>query len=133
MNESHAIVIFDGVCNLCSNSVQFIIKRDKPGFFQFISRQSTRAKEILKEHNIETEPESVVLILDNKTYQKSRAALVICSRLTWPWKIVSWLRIIPSILLDPFYNLIAKFRYKIWGKKESCMIPSPEIKNRFLD
>ena len=131
MNQN-GIVIFDGECNLCSNSINFIIKRDKVGYFKFLSLQSERAKEILKGKLTEV-PDSVILFEEGQIHIRSRAALIISSKLTWPWKIVSWLRILPSFLLDPFYKLIARNRYKIWGKKEKCIIPSPEIKDRFLN
>ena len=133
MNSEHGIVIFDGKCNLCSNSVKFIIDRDKKAYFKFLSLQSEQAQNLLKERNTNIDADSVILIEDEKVYIRSRAALKISAKLTWPWKIVSCLRILPSFLLDPLYKLVAKYRYKIWGKKEACMLPSPEIKDRFLN
>ena len=133
MNKDHAIVIFDGTCNLCSSSVQFIIRRDKAKYFKFISLQSPKAQELLEGKFTGNLPDSLVLVENEKVYFRSRAALKISAKLTWPWKVVSTLRILPSFLIDPIYNLIAKNRYKIWGKKEECMIPTADTKSRFLD
>ena len=128
---STAIIIFDGECNLCSNSVNFIIARDKEKYFKFLSLQHPKAEELLK-GKIDFRPDSVILIEDNNAYIRSRAALKISAQLTWPWKIVSCLRILPSFLLDPLYKIIAKNRYKLWGKRDQCMIPSAEIEDRFI-
>lgn len=132
MKPAYGIVIFDGTCNLCSSSVKFIIDRDKKGYFKFLALQSSQAQELLKEKNTHISADSVILVEGENLYIRSRAALRISAKLTWPWKIVSWLRVFPSFLIDPFYKLIAKYRYKVWGKKEQCMLPSPEIKDRFL-
>ena len=129
--DNQAIVIFDGECNLCSSSVEFIIKRDKKGYFKFTSLQSPQAKNLL-DGNTNISPDSVILVENGQTYIRSRAALKISAKLTWPWKIVSCLRILPSFLIDPVYKLIAKNRYKVWGKRDQCMIPSPEIQDRFI-
>ena len=129
--SSEAIIIFDGECNLCSGSVKFIIERDKKNYFKFISIQNPKALKLLND-KIDISPDSVILLKNDKAYIRSRAALKISARLTWPWKIVSLLRIIPSFLLDPLYKIIAKNRYKFWGKRDQCMIPSPEIKDRFI-
>jgi len=130
--KNEAIIIFDGECNLCSSSVKFIIERDKKNYFKFISLQNPKAHELVK-GKIEISPDSVILIKDEKTYIRSRAALIISSKLTWPWKIVSCLRIIPSFLIDPIYKLIARNRYKVWGKRTECLTPSPEIQDRFIN
>lgn len=126
-----AIIIFDGECNLCSSSVRFIIERDKNKYFKFISLQNPKAKEILDNKN-DFSPDSVILVEDGKTYSRSRAALKISAKLGWPWKAASCLRILPSFLLDPFYKFIAKNRYKYWGRRDQCMIPSADIQDRFI-
>lgn len=132
MDGNHGIVVFDGVCNLCSSSVKFIINRDKKGYFKFVSLQSKIASELLKNREFKIAPDSVILIEGNELYFRSKAVLKICSKLTWPWKIISWLRVLPAFLLDPFYKITARFRYAIWGKKNECMLPGPDIKDRFL-
>lgn len=133
MSSENAIVIFDGQCNLCSSSVKFIIERDKKAYFKFLPLQSEQAKKLLENKNTVQNLDSVVLVENDEVFIRSRAALKISAKLTWPWRIVSCLRIIPSFLLDPLYKLVAKSRYKIWGKTEECMLPSPELKDRFLD
>nr|WP_263326745.1 thiol-disulfide oxidoreductase DCC family protein [Neobacillus sp. Marseille-Q6967] len=127
------IVLFDGVCNLCHNSVQFIIKRDPHGHFKFASLQSEIGNRLLEEYGLSQQTNSIVLIEHNKVYLKSSAALRICSKLSGLWKLLGILRFVPPIFRDPLYHIVAKNRYKWYGKSDSCMLPSPETKNKFLD
>ena len=127
------IIFFDGVCNLCNNSVQFIIKRDKKNKFKFASLQSSFAKNNLSKHIDVDKLESIVLLNEDKLYTKSTAALLIARELSSMWSMFYVFIIIPSFIRDWFYNIIAKNRYRIFGKKDSCMIPSPAFKERFLD
>lgn len=126
------IILFDGECNFCDNSVQFIIKRDPKGKFKFASLQSNIGKEFIKRFNVPEDMDSIVLIEDNKCYFKSSAALRICGNLNGIWKIFHLLIILPRPLRDLFYGIIAKNRYKWFGKKDVCILPNPEIRNRFL-
>lgn len=126
------IILFDGECNLCNNSVQFIIKRDQRAIFKFASIQSKIGHEIVEKFNIPTDIDSIILIVDNKSYFKSSAAIRICRNLKGLWKLFYYLLIIPKPLRDFFYDIIAKNRYKWFGKRDSCMLPSPEIRHRFL-
>ncbi|MGP7817068.1 thiol-disulfide oxidoreductase DCC family protein [Niallia sp. 01092] len=126
------IILFDGVCNLCSASVQFIIKRDPNGIFAFSSLQSETGQKLLNEYKINNHLDSLVLIADGTYYKKSDAVLQICRQLNGGWKFFYVLKIIPSFIRDPFYHYIASNRYKWFGKKEICMLPTKEIKNRFL-
>ncbi|MEH7072717.1 thiol-disulfide oxidoreductase DCC family protein [Neobacillus drentensis] len=127
------IVLFDGVCNLCNSSVQFIIKRDSSGYFKFASLQSETGQELLKKHGLSHELKSFILIENDQVYVKSSAALRVCSRLDGAWRIFTISRFLPLIFRDFLYDIIAKNRYKWFGKKESCMLPLPEWKSRFLD
>jgi len=127
------IIFFDGVCNLCNNSVQFIIKRDKKNKFKFASLQSSFAKNNLSKHIDVDKLESIVLLNEDKLYSKSTAALLIARELSGMWPMFYVFIIIPSFIRDWFYNVIAKNRYRIFGKKDSCMIPSPAFKEKFLD
>jgi predicted DCC family thiol-disulfide oxidoreductase YuxK len=127
------IIFFDGVCNLCNNSVQFIIKRDKKNKFKFASLQSSFAKNNLSKYIDVDKLESIVLLNENKLYTKSTAALLIARELSGMWPIFYVFIIIPPFIRDWFYNVIAKNRYRIFGKKDSCMIPSPAFKEKFLD
>lgn len=126
------IILFDGECNFCDQSVQFIIKRDPKGHFKFASLQSYLGKELLNKHNAPEDIDSFVLIENNNCYFKSSAALRVCKNLEGAWKIPYVLLVIPKPIRDFFYGLIAKNRYTWFGKKESCMLPSPEERKRFL-
>lgn len=125
------IILFDGVCNLCTWSVQFIIKRDPKEQFSFASLQSDVGKSLLEKHHL-SDVNSVVLIKKNKCYLESNAALEICSHLSNGWKLLTILKIIPSFIRNPLYRYIARNRYKWFGKQESCMLPTEEMKKRFL-
>lgn len=132
--ENKSIILFDGVCNLCNASVNFVIRHDKKGQFLFASLQSDAAREILLHFNLENlNTDTVVLVEDNKIYDKSSAALKIAKQLDGIFKVFSIFFIVPKFLRDWIYVIIAKNRYQCFGKRESCMIPSPELKNRFLD
>lgn len=124
------IILFDGVCNLCNSSVQFIIKRDPNGYFQFASLQGRTGQELIEKYRIEKDLNSLILIENEKYYTKSRAIFKICSKLKWPWKACSVLSLIPKFMTDYCYDIIAKNRYKWFGEQESCMLPSPKTKNR---
>ncbi|KPH71748.1 thiol-disulfide oxidoreductase DCC family protein [Oceanobacillus caeni] len=126
------IILFDGECNFCDYSVQFIIKRDPKGHFQFASLQSEIGKGLLKKYNAPLDIDSFVLIEDNRCYFKSSAALRVCKHLKGAWKLLYLLLVVPSALRDCFYEIVAKNRYRWFGKKESCMLPSPNERKRFL-
>jgi predicted DCC family thiol-disulfide oxidoreductase YuxK len=125
--------LFDGVCNLCDSSVQFIVKRDTEGYFSFASLQGKAGQNLLNIHGLNSNINSFILIEKDKVYTKSTAALRVCVHLNGPWKLLTGFRIIPLRFRDSIYNLIANNRYKWFGKKESCMLPKPEWRNRFLD
>lgn len=127
------IILFDGECNLCNSSVQFILKRDRIGYFQFASLQGEVGTKLLQQYDLQLDLNSFFLIEDGRFYSKSSAALRVCKHLDGAWKIFSIFLVVPSPIRDFFYKLIAKNRYKWFGKQESCMIPTPEIRNRFLD
>ncbi|USK61580.1 thiol-disulfide oxidoreductase DCC family protein [Peribacillus asahii] len=126
------VILFDGECNFCDQSVQFIIKRDPIGYYKFASLQSDIGKQLLKQFNAPEDMDSFFLIDHNKCYFKSSAALQVCKNLKGLWKIPYFLLIIPRPIRDFFYEIIAKNRYKWFGKKDNCLLPSPEIRNRFL-
>lgn len=132
---AHAVVLFDGVCNLCSTSVQFIIQRDPQEHFQFASLQSEKAKTLLKQvgHSGDETLASIVLIEDGKYFEESTAALKIASALTFPWGLLKAFLIFPKFLRDPFYRLVARNRYNWFGKRDTCFLPSPEYKKRFIE
>ncbi|MEH7014243.1 thiol-disulfide oxidoreductase DCC family protein [Neobacillus niacini] len=126
------IILFDGICNLCTSSVQFIIKRDPKGHFKFASLQSEIGQMLLTQYGISKELDSIIVIENEKVYIKSSAALRICSRLNGIWSFFSILRVLPPFIRNFVYDMVAKNRYKWFGKKESCMLPTSEMKKRFL-
>jgi predicted DCC family thiol-disulfide oxidoreductase YuxK len=128
-----AIVLFDGVCNFCNGSVNFIIGHDRDGYFRFAQLQSDNGKELLDKFGIDTdETDSIILIEDEKAYTYSTAALRIARKLSGLWSSFYLLRIVPRFIRDFFYKLFAKYRYRLFGKRDVCMMPTPEIKQRFL-
>ena len=132
MRTDKAIVLFDGVCNFCNSSINFIIKHDKKGHFKFAPLQSEIAKIMVGDKTLSM-PESVILIENGKTYDRSTAALRIARKLDGLWPLLYVFIIIPKPLRDMVYNLIGRNRYKWFGKMEVCMIPTPEVRERFLD
>jgi predicted DCC family thiol-disulfide oxidoreductase YuxK len=127
------IILFDGVCNLCNSSVQFILKRDPNGYYKFASLQGECGQRLLKKHGLNTNLNSFVLIEDEKVYVKSSAALRVCSKLIGAWKMLSIFQILPPFFRDLIYDVVATNRYKWFGKRDSCMLPLPEWKQRFLE
>lgn len=127
-----AIILYDGECNLCNSSVQFIIKHDSAAYFHFTSLQGLEGKKILNHYQQQNDGSSMILIEKGKIYRKSTAALRICRNLNGFWKLAHFFIVIPAPIRNLFYNFIAKHRYKWFGKKQSCMLPSPEIQKRFL-
>ena len=127
------LVLFDGVCNLCNASVQFVIKHDKNNIFYFAALQSKIGQEILKKNNLSiTHLDTVIYLKNNQTYTKSSAALHILKDLKGFWQLGFVFIIIPKFLRDLVYNFISKRRYLLFGKMESCMLPTPALKAKFL-
>jgi predicted DCC family thiol-disulfide oxidoreductase YuxK len=126
------IILFDGVCNLCESSIQFIINHDSKKYFHFASQSSAIGKALLKKHKLE-KIDSIIFITKGKAYAHSDAALEICKNLDGWYKYLYVFRFIPKVLRDVLYKLVAKYRYKVFGKKDSCMMPSSELKDRFLE
>lgn len=132
IDETGTYVLFDGVCNVCNNWVKFIIKRDPKGIFRFASLQSDEGQAILRAHDQKISLDSIVFVQNGKVYTESTAILQIFRKLTGMWKVLSVFRIIPKFIRDAFYHWFAKNRYRWFGQQESCMIPTPEIRQRFL-
>lgn len=127
------IILFDGDCNFCDANVQFIIKRDPVEHFKFASLQSEIGQELLKKHTIPAEIDSLVLIENDKAYIKSSAALRIAKKLDGLWHLLFLFILIPATLRNHLYDFVASNRYNWFGKKsDSCALPSPEVRKRFL-
>jgi predicted DCC family thiol-disulfide oxidoreductase YuxK len=127
------VILFDGVCNLCNGSVQFVIKHDTEKKFLFASMQSEAGQAILKHFGLPTENFNTFVVIENGIiYTKSTGVLKEASILGGWFKIFTIFYLVPAFVRDIFYNFVAKNRFILFGKKESCMIPTPELKARFL-
>jgi predicted DCC family thiol-disulfide oxidoreductase YuxK len=130
----HPIVLFDGVCNLCNGSVQFLLKRDTRARLRFASLQSEVGRSLMAEHGLDPDAlSSVVLVEDGRIWQESSAALRVARHLPGAWKLLRVFAVIPRPLRDAVYRLIARNRYRWFGKTETCWLPTPELRGRFLE
>ena len=128
------IILFDGVCNLCSGSVQFVLKRDRKKSFQFASLQSNFGQNQLAKFNLNKNSlHSIILIRGDQFFQRSDAALEVSKRLDSGWSLLYGLKIIPRFIRDGIYNWISNNRYRFFGKKAECWIPDPDTKDRFIE
>ena len=129
----HPVVLFDGVCNFCNGMVNFLIRQDKKGIFRFAALQSETGQKLLEQHHLpKTDFDSFVLIENGKVYTSSTAGLRLYGKLPWYWKWTQLFWIIPRPLRNAVYALIARNRYRWFGKKEQCMLPTPDVRSRFL-
>ncbi|MCB0503852.1 MAG: thiol-disulfide oxidoreductase DCC family protein, partial [Bacteroidetes bacterium] len=128
MTTWNRIILFDGVCNLCNASIQFIIKRDKKNLFKFASLQSDVGKSLLAQHHIDgTKMDSVVYIENGKAFTESTAAIRVAGYLGFPWNLLQVFLIVPSMIRNVVYQWIARNRYKWFGKQDSCMLPDASL------
>ncbi len=133
LSKTNPILLFDGVCNLCNGAVQFVIKYGSKNTLRFAALQSETGQQILEHFNLPKEDIfSVILVENEKVYVRSSAALRMYKNMGGFWNLMYLFIIVPRPIRDAIYNLIAKNRYKWFGEKESCMIPTPELKSRFL-
>lgn len=134
LTSNHSIILFDGVCNFCNGSINLLIRQDKKGVFQFAALQSQAGQKLLAQYQIQKKDfDSFVLIQDGKAFQKSAAALKVLNQLPWYWKALQVFWIVPKFIRDGLYDVIARNRYKWFGKKDQCMIPGPNVRSRFLN
>lgn len=133
-NETdHPVILFDGVCNFCNAGINFIIKQDRKKVFRFAALQSEAGQKLLAQYSLpKKEYESFVLIDGGKVYQKSSAGLRVYGKLPWYWKWTQAFWLAPKFIRNAVYDFIARNRYKWFGKKEACMIPTQDVKSRFL-
>ena len=128
------IVLFDGVCNLCDSAVQFIIRHDKKNTFLFASLQSETGQKLLAKFNLPLDELNSFILVDNdKAYTRSTGALMVLKKLKGLWPLLYGFIIVPKFIRDGVYNWVGRNRYKWYGKKDACMIPTPELKARFLN
>ena len=127
------IILFDGICNLCCRSVSFVIRHDPYQIFRFTTLQSEAGKKILTANGLEQKNLQTFILLQNgKVFTRSTAALLVAKQLTGPVKLLYTFIILPYFLRDPVYNLIAANRFRWFGKRSDCLVPTPDIQNRFL-
>lgn len=133
--KDKSLILFDGVCNLCNTSVLYVIKHDAKNRFLFAPLQSNIGQQIIAKYNLDTsKTDSIILYSADKGLKvKSTAALHIARRLGLPNNLLSVFLIIPAFIRNWVYDFIAKNRYKWYGKKDNCMIPTPELKAKFID
>jgi predicted DCC family thiol-disulfide oxidoreductase YuxK len=128
-----AVVLFDGVCNFCNATINFVIEHDRPGYFKFAPLQSETGERLMAEHGIDRiETDSVILVENGKAFTHSDAALRIARRLDGIWSWAYGFRVVPRSIRDAAYKIFARHRYRLFGRQDACMMPTPEIRARFL-
>ncbi len=132
--DERPIILFDGVCNLCVGSVRFVIERDRGGRFRFASLQSEAGREIVERCNDARDvPDAMGLVEGGRISWKSEAALRIARGLKWPWNLFAVFLIVPRFVRDGVYDFIAARRYRWFGKRETCMVATDDVRKRFLE
>ncbi len=133
MKDVYSVILFDGVCNFCNSSVNFIIKRDNKDHFRFAALQSETGKELMKQFGQDSENLKTIILIENgRYYTKTTAALRIAKQLKGFWKIFYVFIMVPPFLRNITYDIIAKYRYTWFGKRDVCRIPATEDKDKFL-
>jgi predicted DCC family thiol-disulfide oxidoreductase YuxK len=137
--EGTALILYDGVCGLCNRGVRFVLKRDRKGVFRFAALQSAASKKILARHGIEPDALDTFYVVPDfamageRVLSRSAAALYIAARLGGLWKVAAVLRILPARVRDLVYDLIARNRYRIFGRYDTCPLPDERYRDRFID
>ena len=131
MNE---VVIFDGVCNLCAGTVRFIVSHEAEPTLRFVPLQTPLGARLMREHGFDPEDvKTFVLVADGKAYSKSDAAIRITRYFRGPWRALAVMRIVPRFVRDRVYDLVARNRYRWFGRTDACMVPTPELRARFIE
>jgi predicted DCC family thiol-disulfide oxidoreductase YuxK len=127
------LVLYDGTCGLCNRSVQLILRHDRRGRFRFAALQSDPGRALLERHGLPTDELSTIVLIDGgRAFTRSRAALRIAGRMDAPWPLLRALLVVPRPLADAVYGLVARNRYRMFGRADACMLPPPEVRARFL-
>jgi len=126
-------VLFDGECNLCNGAVQFVLRRDPKARFRFASLQSAAGRAVLAATRHGTLPDSIVLVHDGRVLVKSAAALAIARGLRWPWPLLTVFWLVPYPVRDLVYDWVARHRHRWFGRRQECWVPTPALRERFLD
>ena len=137
MSDAPAIILFDGVCNFCNGVVRFVHARDPRGRLRFAALQSDAARRLCAAigHALpaESDPDTIVVIVGDHAFERSDAALEIARRLRFPWPLFGVFRVLPRALRDPLYRFVARNRYAWFGRSDTCMLPTPELRARFVE
>ncbi|MFC4552741.1 MULTISPECIES: thiol-disulfide oxidoreductase DCC family protein [Halorussus] len=134
VSDDHPVLLFDGVCNLCNGAIQFVVDADPDAVFRFAPLQSPVGRDLLASCGLPTdEMDTVVLVEDGECYTKSAAALRVARRLGVPYSLLWPFRFVPRPIRDAVYDVVAANRYRWFGRREGCMVPSPDVESRFLD
>jgi predicted DCC family thiol-disulfide oxidoreductase YuxK len=132
--ENRAVILFDGVCNLCNSAVQFVIKHDKENHFKFASIQSDAGQRLLNQYHLPQHDINSFVLIENATaFTRSTAALKVSKLLNGPVKLLYGFIIVPAFIRDAVYTFIANNRYRWFGQRKECMIPTPELKDKFIN
>ncbi|MGE3163424.1 MAG: thiol-disulfide oxidoreductase DCC family protein [Planctomycetota bacterium] len=127
------LVMFDGECNLCSGFVDFCLRRDPLGKIRFLSRQSAAGQALLRRHDLPSDLESMVVVEGDRVFIRSDAALRAFRHLRMPWPLLSWLSIVPRWLRNPAYRIVARSRYRLFGHRRTCRVPTEAERSRFVE
>jgi predicted DCC family thiol-disulfide oxidoreductase YuxK len=131
---SQPLVLFDGVCNLCNGAVRFLVPRDRTGLLRFAHIQSATGQAVLRQHGLSiTDWDSFVFVEDGRAYVKSAAAFRIARFLRRPWPLLRLFRCLPRPMTDWLYDRVARNRYALFGKRDQCLVPSEELRGRFIE
>ncbi|KGA97470.1 hypothetical protein AJ85_13800 [Alkalihalobacillus alcalophilus ATCC 27647 = CGMCC 1.3604] len=131
--DQEAIILFDGVCNVCNKTIDFLLKHDKQQHFKFASIQSKIGQQLIQEYRIDPTVDSVIVIEQNKAHLHSDAVLKIIPKLSWYWQWLRLFKVVPRRWRDRFYFWFAKNRYRFFGTKSTCRLPTKEERKRFLE
>ena len=127
------VLLFDGVCNFCNRMVNFAIRNDRKRKLKFAPLQSKSGQYLREQFGVSPSADTIVFIENGKAYTYARAAIRVCRYLDWPAKALYAFIIVPRFISQPFYKWIARNRYRWFGKKDTCMIPAPDVRARFLE
>jgi predicted DCC family thiol-disulfide oxidoreductase YuxK len=133
MESEHPIIVFDAECVLCSANAKFVLRHDRRGHFRLASMQGTVGEALYYKFGIDpADPETLIVVSGDRALRDSTAVLAIWSGLGYPWRALTILRVVPALLRDPLYRLIARNRYRLFGKRQTCWMPKPEQADRLL-
>ncbi|RVD65894.1 DUF393 domain-containing protein [Mesorhizobium sp. M7A.F.Ca.ET.027.03.2.1] len=134
LDARHRLIVFDGVCVLCSGFVRMVVRLDRQGRFRFATAQSPFGETLFRKHGLRTDSyETNLVLIDGVAFTRLDSFVAVMAELGWPWRAAKTLLLLPRPLRDWLYDRVARNRYALFGRKDSCEVPSPELRERFLD